>query len=123
MRYFRNISIIVLVLVFLSSCATLQQKYKALSEDEKARLHVSALQDSLSAAFDSAKAYVVAHPEKQADWKAKIIPMFDMANKVLHDIISEGNAGKPLTVLGVSKAFADKTIELRQILIGWRIKL
>ena len=123
MKRFKNIYIILLVIVFLISCSTLQQKYKALSEDEKARLHVSALQDSLSVSFDSAKIYVTAHPEKQIEWKTKIVPMFDIANKVLRDIILEGSTGKQLTVLGVSKSFADKTVELRQILIGWGIKL
>ena len=95
MRKFKFLAVLVMVLL-LVGCAGIQAKWGALTPDEKARVVISDLQGQLDNAFTQGKTYVAAKPELQAQWKAKIIPAFDVANKVLASVILVGKT-KPLT--------------------------
>lgn len=94
----QKLRILSVLLVFLlaASCAGLQEKWNALTPDQKARIIINDLQEQLTTAFDQGKAYVTAKPQYQAKWKSEIIPAFDVANKALADAIALGKA-KPLT--------------------------
>ncbi len=91
MRKLRFIFILLLVLV-LVSCAELQKKWNALTPDEKARVIINDLQDQLTDAFDTGKAYVVANPKYQDRWKNEIVPAFDLANKSLASVVKMGQS-------------------------------
>lgn len=95
MRKLRVVSVL-LVLLLAVSCASLQEKWNILTPDEKARIIINDLQDQLTHAFDTGKAYVTAKPEYQEKWKSEIVPAFDVANKTLASVITMGKT-KPLT--------------------------
>ena len=85
-----------LAIVLMVGCAGIQEKWGALTPDEKGRIIISDLQGQLDNAFNQGKAYVVAKPELQTQWKTKIIPAFDVANKALASVIVVGKT-QPLT--------------------------
>jgi len=89
MRKLRMIFVLVILLGNIA-CAGLQAKWNALTPDEKARIVVNDLQDQLANAFDTGKAYVSANPQFQAEWRDKIVPAFDVANKALASVIAIG---------------------------------
>jgi hypothetical protein len=107
----------------LISCATLQSKWKASTEQEKAQIILGGFQDSLNIAFDAGKLYVTAHPDKLDNWRTKIIPMFDATNKILGDLIKKGQAGTPLTVLQVTNGLSGRILEIQTALTGWGVIL
>jgi hypothetical protein len=78
------------VLVLLAGCATmtnLQTSWNKLTPNDKARVVVGGFQDQLNNLFDLGRVYVLAHPEKAEQWKTKVIPAFDTANKSLRTYI------------------------------------
>jgi len=77
----RKIFIPIMLAMFLISCATIQDQWNKLTPDEKARIIINDLQTQLSNLWDVGKAYVEANPKYLDEWKNKIVPMFDTANK------------------------------------------
>jgi hypothetical protein len=55
--------------------------------NDKARIVVGGFQDQLNTLFDVGKSYVASHPDKVIEWKTKVIPAFDTANKSLRGYI------------------------------------
>lgn len=88
----KRLFVLLLVIPILLACANFQAKWDALTPDQKARIIISDLQGQLDNAFTSAKAQIGTKPE----WKTKVIPAFDVANKALADVIAIGKT-KPLT--------------------------
>ncbi len=120
----RKIFIVGVAIVFLAgliACGTTPPTPQ--TEQERAQLILGAFQDSLNIAFDAGKIYVNAHPEKLTDWQTKVVPMFDMANKILKDLIDKGKAGVPITVEQVNAALTSKINEINAILTGWGVDL
>ena len=85
---------VMVVLLSLVACAGVQEKWNALTPDEKARVVVSDIQSQLNTLFDTGKAYVVANPKYQEKWRGQIIPAFDLANKTLASATILAKAGK-----------------------------
>jgi hypothetical protein len=86
----RNICIIITLIVALVGCASvanLQTAWNKLTPNDKARIVVGGFQDQLNNLFDIGKSYVASHPDKVTEWKTKVIPAFDMANKSLRGYI------------------------------------
>lgn len=92
----RQIKLLLVMVVFLSlvACAGVQEKWNALTPDEKARVVVNDIQAQLNTLFDTGKAYVMANPKYQDKWKKEIIPAFDLANKTLASANILAKAGK-----------------------------
>ncbi len=88
--------LILIVLLTCFACAGIQAKWQVLTPDAKARIVISDLQGQLDNLFTQGKAYVTANPSKQVEWKNKVNPSFDVANKALADVIAIGKT-KPLT--------------------------
>ena len=82
----------ILLLAGLISCASIEEKWSELTPDQQARIVIDGLQDQLDNAFDSVKAQIGSKPE----WKSKIVPAFDVANKALAGVIVIGKT-QPLT--------------------------
>ena len=78
-----RIGIIVLLAFVMTGCATFQEKWNGLSDQERARVIVGGVQKQLTDLFAAGKAYVAANPDKQDDWKNKVVPAFDTANKAV----------------------------------------
>ena len=109
-----RVVLVLSVFLFLVSCAGVQEKWNALTPDQKARIIVNDLQDQLTHAFDTGKAYVTANPKYQDKWKAEIVPAFDVANKALASVIAVGKT-KPLTpefVYGQAQAVVNNVLNL-----------
>ena len=121
MKRVRLLIIPILLACFLVSCAS--QTGMVQTEQQQAQVILGAFQDSLGIAFDSGKLYVSAHPEKLQDWKTKIIPLFDAANKILADLETKGKAGTPITVSEVTNTLAAKILEIQTALTGWGVIL
>jgi len=83
--------LVMIVLMSLVACATTQEKWNKLTPNEKARIVIGDIQGQLNGAFDSAKLQIGYKPE----WKTKVVPAFDVANKALADVIQIGKT-KPL---------------------------
>jgi len=83
--------LVMVLMMSLMACATTQEKWNKLTPDEKARIIIGDIQAQLDGAFDSAKLQIGHKPE----WKTKVVPTFDVANKVLADVIRIGKT-KPL---------------------------
>lgn len=114
----RKIIPIIISLFLLAALADCSSQIK---KEDEARAMVASFQTSLGLAFDGAKAYVTAHPEKQLEWKTKVVPMFDLANKILADLETKGKAGQTLTVLDVTTAISQKMADINSILIAWGV--
>ena len=90
-----RIGIIVLLAFVMAGCATFQEKWNGLSDQERARVIVGGVQKQLADLFAAGKAYVAANPDKAEQWKAKVVPAFDTANKAVAAyivIIGQGQA-------------------------------
>jgi hypothetical protein len=79
----KKLFIPMILIMFLASCATIQDQWNKLTPDEKARIIINDLQTQLSNLWDTGKAYVDANPQYLDTWKQKIVPIFDTANKNL----------------------------------------
>jgi len=93
----RKISLFLVMAVMMAmvvSCTGVQEKWNALTPDEKARVVVSDIQAQLNTLFDTGKAYVTANPKYQEKWKGQIVPAFDVANKALASSMILAKAGK-----------------------------
>lgn len=89
----RRLLVMPIILMLLVGCVTmsnLQAKWNSLTQDQKARIVINDLQGQLTNLFDQGKLYVTANPTKQTEWKTKVIPAFDVANKALGDVIALG---------------------------------
>ena len=95
MKHIKILAVLAMV-VMLVACAGIEEKWSALSPDEKGRIVLNDFQTQLNTLFDTGKAFIVAHPEHQAIWKGKIVPAFDTANKGLRTAI-ELSKTKPIT--------------------------
>jgi len=82
---------VVTLLMGCASMANLQEAWNKLTPDGKARIIASGFQTQLDTLFDTGKAYVTANPDKQAVWKAQVVPAFDTCNKALR-VYMVGNA-------------------------------
>lgn len=120
MRHIRLSIVMVLVLLMLIACATLQQQWSKLTPDQKARIILNGLQDELSTAFDSGKAYVQANPKYRDVWKQKIVPAFNMANKAVASALKLANRGKmtDTEVYSTVQPLVTSTVSLLTS-IGW----
>lgn len=83
-----------LILTFLVSCVGIQEKWNALTPDQKARVVVNDLQNQLNTLFDTGKAYITANPQYQDKWKKQIVPAFDVANKSLLSAMNLAKSGQ-----------------------------
>jgi uncharacterized protein YceK len=81
------IVVIIMALVGCASVANLQTAWNKLTPNDKARIVVGGFQDQLNTLFDVGKSYVASHPDKAIEWKTKVIPAFDTANKSLRGYI------------------------------------
>lgn len=90
---------LVLLLVACAYFQDIQKKWNELTPDEQARVIINGLQDQLDVAFDQAKLQIGNKPE----WKTKVVPAFDVANKTLGDVIAIGKTGSITPELVYSK--------------------
>ena len=95
-RKFVPLFLSVILLATLVSCVELQEKWRALTPDQKAQVIIGDIQGQLTNAFNTGKAYIATKPEYQEKWKTQIVPAFDIANKALASVIVLGKT-KPLT--------------------------
>jgi hypothetical protein len=95
MRKFK-FAVLAMVLLLVVACAGIQEKWTALTPDEKGRVVLNDLQTQLNTLFDTGKAFIIANPKHQETWKGQIVPAFDMANKALRVSI-ELSKTKPIT--------------------------
>ena len=122
MKAFQKSWLILFLALFLTGCASLQQKWDRATEDEKARIIISQFQGTLKSSFILAEAFVKANPQYNEVWKTKVLPMFDFANKILGDFIQRGKAGEKFTVLQVTSAVAWRMQEIEIILKLWGVR-
>jgi len=78
-----KVVIVILAVLLVASCASLQDKWNKLTPNEQARIIVGGFQKTLSSLFDTGKAYVTANPSKLTIWKTKAVPAFDAANQAI----------------------------------------
>ncbi len=80
MRRLRISAVMILVLVVLAACASMQDQWNAKTPDEQGRIVVNGLQKQFDNALDQCIAYVKAHPELKARWQKEVLPAFDLVN-------------------------------------------
>ncbi len=115
--------VMVLVWVMLVGCATLQAKYDKATPDEQARIWVSQGQKSLTTLFVSGQLAAEKDAKFKVEWKAKVLPSIDTANKVIGDIIAKGKAGEKFTPLQVTVLIMGRIKEIADALSAWGIKV
>jgi len=115
--------ILILIVLLLTGCSTLQKKWDGATEDERARIVLSQSQKSLATLFSAGQAFVDLKPEYKNDWQTKFKPAFSVVNKVLADLIAKGKRGEKLTYVDVTAAVGSKLDELQKLLIAWGVKL
>jgi hypothetical protein len=103
----------------MSGCATAPNSQNP-GQDE-ARMMIASFQKSLSMSFDLGKAYVALHPEKQSEWKTKVVPIFDAVNKALKDLETKGASGQAITVLDVTNAVTGQMAQINAALMAWGV--
>jgi hypothetical protein len=88
------LTIFMLTFLIFIGCAGIQEKWNALTPDEKARVVLNDLQSQLNTLFDTGKAYITANPQYQNKWKTQIVPAFDVANKSLASAMTLAKSGQ-----------------------------
>jgi hypothetical protein len=101
----------------------LEKQWQAATEEERVRLVLKDIQSGLDSSLDMGTLYVAAHPEKKADWKNLVLPLFKKANDVIGDVIREAKTtqGK-VTLAGALLKIQPHMMEIERILLEWRIK-
>lgn len=79
--------LLIFMLVFLVGCAGLQDRWDKLTPDEQARIVLNGLQDQVDLWLSAGIAYVDANPTYRPEWKAKVVPLFDLANQAVKDAL------------------------------------
>jgi hypothetical protein len=104
----------------LTSCSTLQGKWKTATEDEKARLILADMQTSVDSMLDFGSIYIASHPDKKTDWQTRVLPLFKAVNDMIGENIqlAKANEGK-VTVAGVLSTIQPKIAEIEAIVISW----
>lgn len=77
----------VLICLALVSCATIQERWNALTPDEKARIIINDLQTQLETLWNKGKDYVNQNPQYSQIWRDEIVPAFSTANTCLKTVI------------------------------------
>jgi hypothetical protein len=101
----------------------LQKQWQAATEEERVRLVLKDIQSSLDTSLDIGALYVATHPEKKADWKNLVLPLFKKANDVIGDIIFEAKTtqGK-ITLAAALLKVQPHILEVERILLEWGAK-
>jgi hypothetical protein len=101
----------------------LEKQWQAATEEERVRLVIKDIQSSLDDSLDIGTLYVATHPEKKADWKALVLPLFKKANDVIGDVIRDAKTtqGK-VTLAGALLKIQPHLMEIEKILLEWNIK-
>ena len=118
-----TIGLVVLVALTLSmpGCASLfggaastttSASTVTLTADQKARIVVGTVQDQLGKVFDAGLLYVKMYPAKQPEWKAKIVPAFDVANKSIATYMAAKDAKDPVDALSKATAMIQPVMDL-----------
>lgn len=84
---------LLILVMFLFSCASIQESWNKLTPQEKSRIILNDMQEHLGSLFDTGKSYVVLHPEYQNKWKNDIIPAFSVTNRALASAIMLSKIG------------------------------
>lgn len=80
--------LMVVLLMFLVSCASMKDRWDNLTPQEQAQIVLNGLQDQLNLWFDAGKSFVATDPIKyKQEWKTKIVPLFDVANQAIKDAV------------------------------------
>jgi hypothetical protein len=127
----------ILICIFLAmsmtSCGTIQRtlgispqlekQWQAATEEERVRLVLKDIQSSLDTSLDIGTLYVATHPEKKADWKTLVLPLFKKANDVIGDVIRDAKTtqGK-VTLAGTLLKIQPHLAEIEKILLEWGVK-
>ena len=118
-----KVTLVLVLCMAMLSCSSLTQikaNWTTMKSDEKARVVCEFLQTELGTLFDSGKAYVTAHPDTQAVWKAKVVPAFDIANKALAGYMVQAKADK-VTFIDVVSGMLPLLNPITSALSGWGI--
>lgn len=116
--------ILVLMLVAMFAlnigCSTLTGKWKTATEDEKARLILADMQESVDSMLQFGESYVATHPDKKSDWQSRVLPLFKSVNDMIGENIksAKANQGK-VTVSGILTAIQPKLTEIETIIVSW----
>lgn len=81
------VMMVVALLFVFAGCATVAEKWEALTPDQKARVIISDFQDQLDNLFHVGKTYVEANPEAIEAWKTDVVPVISTANKTLSHLM------------------------------------
>ncbi len=117
------VMVLMWVMFILSGCATLQAKYDKATPDEQARIWVSQGQKSLATLSVSGQLAAEKDAKFKVEWKAKVLPSIDAANKVIGDIIAKGKSGEKFTPLQVTVLIMGRIKEIADALNAWGIKV
>ncbi len=79
--------LMLLLSLYLSSCATIQDQWDKLTPDEQARIVIRGFQRNLTNLLVSTEAYVKANPKYSDSWKNKILPVAELVKKSLDSLI------------------------------------
>lgn len=117
-----TVFLVVMALISCSSIQQIKQNWQDIKADEKARIICEFIQSELEITFDTAKNYVVMHPQFQADWKAKVVPAFDVANKTLASYMILAKANK-VTFIDVGKGMVPMLQPILAALGAWGVDI
>ena len=113
--------LILLTFILMMGCSMIQSNvWKNATEDEKARLVLNDMQKTVDTLLDLGAIYVSTHPDKKADWQARVLPMFKSVNGMIGENLklAKLNQGK-VTIAQVLAAIQPKLNELEVIAITW----
>lgn len=106
-------------LLSLSGCATLGiggggggTPFDKLTQDEQARVVISATQNGSDLLFDVGRGVMIVKPEYKAAWKLAVVPSFDSLNKILLDLETKGGAGQKIDVPAVLTSVQGRIAEI-----------
>lgn len=115
--------LVIMLLVGLIGCATLQDKWDKATDDERARIIVSQTQSSLKISLVASSTFVASNPKYKDQWKTKVLPIFETTNNILGNLIKKGQSGQKLTYMGVLMVVGSKITEIMTIIQSWGVSV
>ena len=111
--------LVMVILMAIVACANLQKAWENATPEERCRIVTFKMQRTLNGAFDAGKLYILAHPEKAPEWKAKAISTFDFTNKLIRTFTEKNFAG--MTSEQVILEVQPKINEILALLATWGV--
>ncbi len=94
---------------------------RPLTSQEQSYIFIDKLQLFTRSCITAGSVYVDSHPERRPEWKAKILPVFQLVNNSLGDYLTILQKGGKVSTQEVILKVQSKLFDVLTILVDWGV--